>query len=333
MANIVILGSGGWGSAIAIMTATHGHNVTLWSKFKNEVDNLLETRENPLLKGITIPESVKITNDIACVNNADVIVLAGPSVAVRSVCRDLKGIYNGQVLVNIGKGLEESSLKRLSEVINEELEAPVKLAIMSGPSHAEEVARGIPTANVVASKSKKTARYVQNIFMNETFRLYTSKDIVGVEIGGALKNVIALASGIVSGLELGDNTRAALMTRGLFEISELGDKLGGKRETFSGLTGIGDLIVTCTSFHSRNFRCGVLIGKGASPLDAVKEIGMTVEGYKTAAAAYRLAEKEGVEMPIICEIYRVLYEGKSPKEAVADLMLREKKSEREDLWK
>ncbi len=333
MANIVILGSGGWGSAIAIMTATHGHNVTLWSKFKNEVDNLLETRENPLLKGITIPESVKITNDIACVNNADVIVLAVPSVAVRSVCRELKGIYNGQVLVNIGKGLEESSLKRLSEVINEELEAPVKLAIMSGPSHAEEVARGIPTANVVASKSKKTARYVQNIFMNETFRLYTSKDIVGVEIGGALKNVIALASGIVSGLELGDNTRAALMTRGLFEISELGDKLGGKRETFSGLTGIGDLIVTCTSFHSRNFRCGVLIGKGVSPLDAVKEIGMTVEGYKTAAAAYRLAKKEDVEMPIICEIYRVLYEGKSPKEAVADLMLREKKSEREDLWK
>ncbi len=333
MAKIAILGSGGFGTAMAVMTASHGHTVSLWSKFQNEIDSLLENRENPLLKGVLIPESVNLTADIGCVNGADIIILAVPSIAVRSVCRTLKGIYNGQTVINIGKGLEESSLMRLSEVINEELGNPKKLAIMSGPSHAEEVARGIPTANVIASKSKRTARYVQNQLMNESFRLYTTKDIVGTELGGALKNVIALAAGTIDGLGLGDNTKAALMTRGIAEMERLGVKMGGKRETFSGLTGIGDLIVTCTSMHSRNRRCGILIGKGFSASDAVSEIGMTVEGYKTAAAAYRLALKEKADMPIITEIYRVLYENKSPKEAISDLMLREKKSEHEESWK
>ncbi|MBQ2946082.1 MAG: NAD(P)-dependent glycerol-3-phosphate dehydrogenase [Clostridia bacterium] len=333
MANIAVLGSGGWGTAMAIMTAKHGHRVSLWSKFQSEIDTLSATRENPLLKGALIPKSIELTSDIACTEGADIIILAVPSVAVRSVCRELKGIYNGQTVVNIGKGLEESSLMRLSEVINEELSNPKALAVMSGPSHAEEVARGIPTANVVASKSKRTARYVQNQLMNESFRLYTTKDIVGTELGGALKNVIALAAGTVDGLGLGDNTKAALMTRGIAEIARLGVKMGGDRETFSGLAGIGDLIVTCTSMHSRNRRCGILIGKGVPASEAVAEIGMTVEGYKTASAAYRLAIKEKADMPIITEIYRVLYENKSPKEAITDLMLREKKSEREESWK
>ncbi len=333
MAKIAVLGSGGWGSAMAIMTAKHGHSVTLWSKFESEIESLSKTRENPLLKGVLIPESVALTTDIGCVCDADIIVLAVPSVAVRSVCRTLKGIYSGQTVVNIGKGLEESSLMRLSEVINEELGNPKKLAIMSGPSHAEEVARGIPSANVVASRSKRTARYVQNQLMNESFRLYTTKDIVGTELGGALKNVIALAAGTIDGLGLGDNTKAALMTRGIAEMARLGVKMGGDRETFSGLAGIGDLIVTCTSMHSRNRRCGILIGKGVPAAEAVKEIGMTVEGYKTASAAYRLALKEKADMPIITEIYRVLYENKTPKDAISDLMLREKKSEHEDSWK
>ena len=333
MARIVILGSGGWGTAMATMASRHGHSVVLWSKFQKEADNLSETRENPLLKGVKIPESVNITADIACAERADLIIIAVPSVAVRTVCREFSSIYGGQTVVNIGKGLEESTLLRLSEVINEELGSPKKLAVMSGPSHAEEVAVGIPTANVVASKSSETARYVQNILMNETFRIYTSKDVIGVELGGALKNVIALAAGITDGLGLGDNTKAALMTRGIAEIARLGEKMGGKRETFSGLTGIGDLIVTCTSMHSRNRRCGILIGKGVNPPDAVKEIGMTVEGYRTAVAAYKLAEREKVEMPIITEIYRILYEGKAPGEAINDLMIREKKSEHEVGWK
>lgn len=333
MAKIAVLGSGGWGTAIAVMTSKYNEKVSLWSLFNEEIEEIKKNGENvKLLKDIKIPKEIILTSDINCVNDADVVVLAVPSFATRATARLLKGVLKkNTVVVNIAKGLEESTLLRLSEVIEEEI-PDVQLAVMSGPSHAEEVARGIPTTNVVSSKNVEIAEYVQDVFMNSMFRIYTSKDIIGAELGGALKNVIALAAGICDGMGFGDNTKAALMTRGITEMVRLGVSLGAKAETFAGLTGFGDLIVTCTSMHSRNRRCGILIGQGIKVEDALKQIGMTVEGYKSCHAAYQLAQKSGIEMPIITEAYKVLYENKPPKEAIFDLMTRMKKHETEDLW-
>lgn len=333
MANISVIGSGGWGTALAIMCAKNNHNVSLWSLFPEEIEGLKRDGENKkLLSGVKIPENIFLTSSLKELPETDVYVLAVPSFATRSICRLLKDILKeNDVVCNIAKGLEEDSLKRLSEVIFDELPF-CKIAVMSGPSHAEEVARGIPTTNVVGSKDIKTARFLQDIFMNETFRIYTSEDMIGMELGGSLKNVIALASGVCDGMGLGDNTKAALMTRGIAEMVRLGVALGAKAETFTGLTGFGDLIVTCTSMHSRNRRCGILIGKGKTAKEALEEIGMTVEGYKTASAAYRLSLKASVDMPIITEIYKVLYEDKTAKKAIFDLMTRSKKHEAEEVW-
>lgn len=333
MAKITVLGSGGFGTALAVLADSSGHEVTLWSPFEKEVEDLLKYRENKkLLKDIKIPESIAITTDISSAREAELVIMAVPSSAVREVARKLKGVIkDNQIIMNVGKGLEEGTLLRLSEVIAEEL-AEAVIVVMSGPSHAEEVARGIPTTNVVASKDVNVAMYVQDLLMSENFRLYTSTDLIGIEIGGALKNVIALSAGVCDGMGLGDNTKAALMTRGMTEMVRLGVAMGAKERTFAGLTGFGDLIVTCTSMHSRNRRAGILIGQGKTVKQALEEVGMTVEGYKTAHSAYMLAQKYNVEMPIITEVYNVLYKGKDCKRAIYDLMTRDKKHEIEDNW-
>lgn len=333
MADIAILGSGGWGTALGIMLSRHNHSVTLWSAFKEEVDTLNKDREHKkLLKGVKIPDSVKITTDKNCVYGKDIIVLAVPSSVTREIAHWLKDyIKENQVIVNIAKGFDEKKKERLSQAVKDEIQ-DCRFAVISGPSHAEEVARGVPTASVVSSFDEKTAEYVQKVFMNETYRLYINSDMAGVEVGGALKNVIALAAGVCDGMGYGDNSKAALMTRGITEIARLGVCLGGKKETFAGLSGIGDLIVTCTSINSRNYRCGVLIGKGVPVEEAVKQVNMTVEGYKTAKTAYNLAKECGVDMPIITEIYNVLYCGKDRKQAISDLMVRPKKAEIENIW-
>ncbi len=333
MSKIAIMGSGGWGTAIAVMTSKFGNQISLWSVFPEEIDTIIKDKENKkLLRGIAIPKNINLTSDINCASDADVVVLAVPSFATRSTAKLLQPILKeNTIVVNIAKGLEENSSKRLSQVLQEELPL-CKIVVMSGPSHAEEVALGLPTTNVVSSKNIETAQVVQDVFMNPTFRIYTSLDIIGAELGGALKNIIALAAGIIDGMGFGDNTKAALMTRGITEMVRLGVALGAKAETFAGLTGFGDLIVTCTSIHSRNRRCGILIGKGYNVEDALKEIGMTVEGYRTTKAAYKLALDLGIEMPIVNETYKVLYENKLPKDAILDLMTRMKKHETEDLW-
>lgn len=331
--SVGVVGSGSWGTALAVMLSKKGYNVNLWSWLEDESKRLAETRENiELLPGIIIPSNVTCTWDLEkCISNVDIVVTAVPSHAVRSTARKLKDlVQKDQVIVNVSKGLEESTLMRLSEVISEEV-PHAKIAVMSGPSHAEEVARDIPTTNVVASKEREIAELVQDVFMNPKFRVYTNPDIIGVELGGSLKNVIALAAGICDGLAFGDNTKAALMTRGIAEIARLGVTMGAKLETFAGLSGIGDLIVTCTSMHSRNRRAGILIGKGKSLEEALQEVHMVVEGVNTTRAAYRLAQKHNVEMPIVNEAYHVLFEQKNPKVAVVDLMMRSKTHEMEEV--
>lgn len=333
MSKIAIYGSGGWGTALAIMCAACGHDVSLWSCFESEIEAIKRDGENKkLLPGVPVPKDIKLTTDINIGCGADIVVLAVPSFATRQTAKRLSKVLSpNQIIVNVSKGLEESSLKRLSTVIDEEL-PNVRTVVLSGPTHAEEVSRKIPTAIVAASRSIEAASIVQDTFMNPGFRIYINSDVVGVELGGSLKNVIALAAGVCDGLKLGDNTKAALMTRGITEMTRLGVANGALAQTFSGLSGIGDLIVTCTSMHSRNRRAGIYIGEGLAVDEAIKKVGMTVEGYKTAHAAYLLAKKANVEMPIINECYKVLYEGKPPKEAIADLMQRKKKHEIEDLW-
>lgn len=327
---ISVLGSGGWGIALAILAESNGHQVTLWSPFEAEVNELLDTRESKkLLKGVKIPESIAITTNLYLIENSDITIIATPSIAVRETAVRLKKIKVPGIVVNVAKGFEAESLKRLSEVISDEITAPV--VIMSGPSHAEEVARRIPTSLVACSKDYEAARRVIEAFSNEFFRLYTNEDMVGVELGGALKNIIAVAAGVCDGLGLGDNTRAALITRGLTEIARLGVALGAKERTFAGLSGIGDLIVTCTSKHSRNHRFGELIGQGTDVKKALHEVG-TVEGYYATALAYKLALRVGAEMPIISKCYSVLYQNTEVKEVVKDLMLRPLRDEQESLW-
>lgn len=334
MPKIAVLGSGGWGTALAITANKNGHQVFLWSKFLDEIQEIKKNRENKkLLPGVFIPETIALTNDLPeAVNNADLIVFAVPSFAVRETAKQLQTLMPvGATIVNVAKGLEEGSLKRLSIVIQEEL-PQAHVAVLSGPSHAEEVSRGIPTTVVAAAKDISIAEYVQELFASGTFRIYTNSDIIGVELGAALKNVIALCAGICDGLGLGDNTKAALMTRGITEIARLGEALGAKQETFGGLSGIGDLIVTCTSMHSRNRRAGILIGKGKSAAQAIKEIGMTVEGYHATKTAKELAEQAGVEMPIVEQCYAVLYENLPAEKAIYNLMSRPYKHENEQIW-
>ncbi|EAA25065.1 Glycerol-3-phosphate dehydrogenase [NAD(P)+] [Fusobacterium vincentii ATCC 49256] len=331
MAKISVIGSGGWGIALAILLHKNGHNLTIWSFDKKEAEELKTTRENKTkLPNILLPEDIKVTDDLKeAVNDKDILILAVPSKAIRSVSKSLKDIIkDNQIIVNVAKGLEEDTLKTMTGIIEEELkEKNPQVAVLSGPSHAEEVGKGIPTTCVVSAHNKELTLYLQNIFMNPSFRVYTSPDMLGIEIGGALKNVIALAAGIADGLNYGDNTKAALITRGIKEISALGVAMGGEQSTFYGLTGLGDLIVTCASMHSRNRRAGILLGQGKTLDEAIKEVNMVVEGVYSAKSALMAAKKYNVEIPIIEQVNAVLFENKNAAEAVNELMIRDKKLE------
>lgn len=325
MAKIGVMGAGSWGTALALLLDNNGHDVTVWSISKEEVEMLTETREHKSkLPGVQIPESIKFTNEMGeGIEGKDVVILAVPSPFTRSTARKMKEyVKQDQILVNVSKGIEETTLMTLSDQIEEEI-PQANVAVLSGPSHAEEVGRKLPTTVVIGAKTKECAEYLQGIFMNEVFRVYTSPDILGIELGGSLKNVIALAAGIADGLGYGDNTKAALITRGITEIARLGMKMGGKLESFTGLTGIGDLIVTCASVHSRNRKAGYLMGQGKTMEEAMEEVQMVVEGVYSAKAAKALAAKYDVAMPIVEEVNNILFEGKKAEEAVKDLMLRD----------
>lgn len=330
MSKVTVLGAGSWGTALAMLLARNGHEVILWSALKEEVKMLQEKREQvDRLPGIRLPEGITVTDDLeeAC-REKELTVFAVASPYVRMTARMAAPYLKARDrVVNVAKGIEENTLMTLSEVLESELK-DADIAVLSGPSHAEEVSRGIPTTCVVGAKTEATARLIQDIFMNdENFRVYTSPDIVGIELGGSLKNVIALAAGIADGLGFGDNTKAALITRGIAEMTRLGVALGGMQETFSGLSGVGDLIVTCTSVHSRNRKAGYLLGQGYTMEEAMKEVNQVVEGVFSAKAALKLAEEHQVEMPIIKQINEVLFEGKPAREVVADLVQRDKRSE------
>ena len=330
---ITVLGSGGWGTALALLLLENGNDVTLWSYTEEESKVLRETRENPMLKGVPLPQELKLTTDMGAVKGCGVVVMATPSFAVRTTAAKLRELVDpGTVLVSVSKGIEKDTSLRLSQVIEQEMEGRCPVVVLSGPSHAEEVGRGIPTGVVAAADRQEDARLVQDLFMNQRFRVYTSDDKIGTEICAALKNIIALCAGCSDGMGCGDNTKALLMTRGLAEMARLGVALGGKKETFTGLAGVGDLIVTCCSMHSRNRRCGILIGKGTPVQEAVKEIGAVVEGYYAAANARTLARKTGVEMPIAQAAYEVLYEGRDVSTVSTDLMGRAKRSEHDESW-
>ena len=329
MADISIIGAGSWGIALAVLLHKNGHHVTVWSVIEAESRMLQKEREHKdKLPGVRLPEDMVFTTDLEqAVKGAEVLVLAVPSPYTRSTSHSMSSLVKeGQVIVNVAKGIEEKTLLTLSQIIEEEI-PQANVAVLSGPSHAEEVGRGIPTTIVVGAKDKETAEYLQNIFMNEVFRVYISPDVLGIELGAALKNVVALAAGIADGLGYGDNTKAALITRGITEIARLGVAMGGRFETFCGLTGIGDLIVTCASMHSRNRRAGILIGQGYTMKQAMDEVKMVVEGVYSAKAAMGLAKKFDVQLPIIEQVNAVLFEGQLADEAVKNLMLRDKKIE------
>lgn len=329
MAKVNVLGAGSWGTALSLLLNKNGHQVKLWSALEDEVKLLQEKREHPnKLPGVHIPDAVEITSDLeGCLKDPDVVVLAVPSPFTRSTAKQMAPfVKEGQIIVNVAKGVEEKTLMTLSEIISQEIPA-ADVCVLSGPSHAEEVGREIPTTCVVSAETRKTAEYLQGIFMSPVFRVYTTPDILGVELGGALKNVIALAAGTADGLGYGDNTKAALITRGIAEIARLGTKMGAKMETFYGLSGIGDLIVTCASVHSRNRKAGYLMGQGRTMKQAMDEVQMVVEGVYSAKAAKSLAEKYEVDMPIIMEVNKVLFEDKPAADAVRDLMVRDKKVE------
>ncbi len=329
MKRIAVIGSGGWGTAIASLLARNGHRVVLWSYLKEESLSLSEEKENKqFLPGVFLPDTIQYTASLEeAANHAEIIVMVTPSSAIHATAKALSPyVAPGTVVVNASKGLEQETQKRLSVVVKEAI-PQATVAVMSGPSHAEEVGRQLPTTNVVACEDMSVSEMLQSVFMRDTFRVYTSQDMVGVELGGALKNVIALCAGISDGLGLGDNAKAALMTRGMAEITRLGVSMGADPLTFLGLSGMGDLIVTCTSMHSRNRRAGILIGQGKTPEEAVKEVKMVVEGFYTTMAAYKLAKKMNVEMPIVEQAYGVLFEGKNARNAVMSLMVREKKDE------
>lgn len=329
MAKVSIMGAGSWGLGLAMLLNNNGHDVKVWSVFPEEIKTLsLEREHKKCLPGVEIPESIEFTADTKyAVEDAEVIVLAVASPYTRSTAKLLAPfVEEGQYIVNVGKGIEEDTLMTLCQVVEDEIPAAT-VAVLSGPSHAEEVGRLIPTTCVIGTHKKKDAQYLQNIFMSDVFRVYTSPDMLGICIGGALKNVIALASGIADGLGYGDNTKAALITRGIAEIARLGIAMGADITTFSGLSGIGDLIVTCASMHSRNRRAGILIGKGYTKDEAMNEVQMVVEGVYAAKSAIKLAKKYNVEMPIVEQVNEVLFDNKKPSEAVKELMLRDKKIE------
>ena len=335
MKKIGVIGAGSWGTALAWLLANNGHRVTLWSYRKEQALNLQEERENrSKLPGVKLQDDMNITSDLeTVVKGQDVLVMAVPSPAIRSTARKAaRYVEEGQMIVNVAKGVEAATLLTMSQIIEQEI-PKAQVAVLSGPSHAEEVGRGLPTTCVIGAKDKESAEYLQEIFMSSVFRVYTSPDILGIELGAALKNVIALAAGVADGMGYGDNTKAALITRGIAEISRLGIAMGARSETFFGLSGIGDLIVTCASVHSRNRKAGYLMGKGYTMQEAMDEVKMVVEGVHSAKAALSLSEKYRVEMPIIVEVNKVLFENKKAADAVNELMLRMKKDEiGADLW-
>mgnify|MGYP002515957745 FL=1 len=324
-----VIGSGAWGTALAIRLCKNGHDVTMWTFEKDLIPEMEATRRNPRLPGVVLPESLKISGDYACARGAKLVVIASPSVPLRSVSRGVAPyIDEDAVVVSVTKGLEQGTYLRMSQVVAQETSKDV--VVLCGPSHAEEVAIDVPTGLLSASTDQKKAEFVQDAFMSDTLRVYTSSDPIGAELGAALKNVIALCAGITDGLGFGDNTKAMLMTRGLTEIARLGVAMGAKKETFTGLTGVGDLIVTCTSMHSRNRRAGILIGKGEDVQTAMKEVGAVVEGYYAAKSAYELGRKMHIDMPITEAAYKVLYEGADARQAVQQLLTRQRKSESEN---
>lgn len=329
MSKVSVLGAGSWGTALALLLNNNGNEVTMWSILPQEIENLKKDKENKrCLPGVEIPDSIYLTADTKeALTDKDVLVMAVASPYVRKTAEHIKDyVKDGQIIVNVAKGIEEDTLYTLTEVI-EDVIKNANVTVLSGPSHAEEVGRGVPTCCVVGAKDKDTAEYLQNTFMSNVFRVYTSPDITGIELGGALKNVIALAAGMADGIGYGDNTKAMLITRGVYEMQKLGTAMGGKPETFSGLTGIGDLIVTCASMHSRNRRAGILIGQGKTYEEAMTEVNMVVEGVYAAKAARKLAEKYNVDLPIVQKVNEILFENKKAEDAVSELMLRDKKIE------
>ncbi len=333
MEKICVLGAGSWGSALAILLSKKGYEVNLWMRNEEQYENMVKSRENlRYLPGVILPNNINLTVDLKeAIQGSKIIVLALASQAIRNLLKNVKNFINkDQIIVNVAKGLERGTNLRISQVVKEELPEN-HYVILSGPSHAEEVSKDMPTTVVAASENIEIAEYIQDTFINPKFRVYTNPDVIGVEIGGALKNIIAFGAGISDGLGYGDNTKAALMTRGIREIARLGIAMGGNANTFSGLSGIGDLIVTCTSMHSRNRRAGILIGQGKNLEETLDEIKMVVEGITATEVAYALSNIHNVDMPITKEIYGVLYEDSNVKESVVNLMLRSKTHEIEEV--
>ena len=326
---VAVVGSGAWGTALAIRLCKNGHDVIMWTFETELIPEMEATRRNPRLPGAVLPDSLKISSDYACVAGCSIVVMASPSFPIRSVCRGVAPYLDKDtVLVSVTKGLEASTQKRMSEVVAEETNRPV--VVLTGPSHAEEVALDVPTGCLAASENRNLAELVQDVFMADNFRIYTSPDPVGAELGAALKNVIALCAGISDGLGCGDNTKAMLMTRGLTEMARLGVSMGASKDTFAGLAGVGDLIVTCTSMHSRNRRAGILLGQGKNVREAMDQVGAVVEGYYAAKSAWELCQKQNVEMPILQAAYNVLYNDVPAAEAFGALLNRQRKAESED---
>ncbi len=334
MGNMIsVVGAGSWGTAIAMLLAKKGLDVKLWVREKEILDKINETRENTeYLPGTILPDNIIVSDDMEyCCKGSEIVVIAAPSHVMRSVCQQLRDfISKEQVIVSLTKGIENDTLLRMSEVIKEIIPEN-EVCVISGPSHAEEVAKGIPTAVVASSQKRAVAEYVQDMFMTPLFRVYTNPDIVGVELGGALKNIIALGAGIIDGLGLGDNTKAAVMTRGIVEMARLGESMGASRNTFAGLSGIGDLIVTCTSMHSRNRRAGIAIGQGKSVEEVLGSTKMVVEGIRTTKSAYQLSQRQKIEMPITQEIYNLLFNKADIRDSVMKLTMRSKTHEMEDI--
>ena len=326
---VAVVGSGAWGTALAVRLCKNGHDVTMWTYEKELIPQMVETRHNPRLPVAVLPENLTLSGDYSCVSGCKLVVMASPSFPARSVCRGVTPYLDEDaVLVSVTKGLEAGTHMRMSEVVAQETGREV--VALTGPSHAEEVAIDVPTGLLAACKDQQMAEFVQDAFMADTLRVYTSADPAGAELGAALKNVIALCAGITDGLGCGDNTKAMLMTRGLTETARLGVALGAKKETFTGLAGVGDLIVTCTSMHSRNRRAGILIGQGKDAQTAMQEVGAVVEGYYAAKSAYELGKAKGIDMPITEAAYKVLYEGAPVRETFLGLMTRNRKAESEN---
>ncbi len=324
-----VIGSGAWGTALAIRLCKNGHDTVMWTYEKELIDEMTATRRNPRLPNAVLPEGLRISGDYACAKDCQLVVIASPSFPLRGVCRGIAPyISKDAVVVSVTKGLEAGSHLRMSEVVAQE--TGMDVVALTGPSHAEEVSEDVPTGLLSASFDQKKAEFVQDAFMSDNLRVYTSADPVGAELGAALKNVIALCAGITDGMSFGDNTKAMLMTRGLTETARLGVSLGAKKETFAGLAGVGDLIVTCCSMHSRNRRAGILIGQGKGVQEAMEEVGAVVEGYYATKSAYELGKAQGIDMPITEAAYKVLYEGADVKTAVRDLLARSRRTESED---